>query len=183
MTLFITGGCKNGKSTFALSMAQRLPGPRTYVATLLPRDAEEWRCVENHRRARAGLDFVTRELPYFPSACLAERDGRGVYLVDSVTALLNNLMFPPDGEPDPAAGERVRAELGAFLDRAEHAVFVSDYIGSDGAAYSPLTERFRRELARTERFLAARCDAAAELCCGLPLWLKGGPILIPEEPT
>ncbi len=176
MTLFITGGCKNGKSTFALAAAQRLAGPgeRCYVATLLPRDAEERRCVENHRRARAGLDFLTRELPFAPSACLEERGGRGVYLVDSVTALLNNLMFPPGGEPDFSAGERVRRELAAFLDRAEHAVFVSDYIGSDGAEYSPLTERFRRELAETERFLAARCEAAAEICCGLPIWLKGG---------
>ncbi len=176
MTLFITGGCKNGKSTFALAAAQRLAGPgeRCYVATLLPRDAYEWRCVENHRRARAGLDFETLELPWSPSACLAIRGSRGVFLVDSVTALLNNLMFLYGSEPDPTAGEQVRRELGRILEEAEHAVFVSDYVGSDGAVYSPHTELFRRELAETERFLAARCEAAAEICCGLPIWLKGG---------
>lgn len=38
-------------------------------------------------------------------------DAGGVFLLDSVTALLANEMFPPDGPPDLCAGERVKADL------------------------------------------------------------------------
>ena len=144
MTVFITGGCKNGKSTFALQCALSLSErrPRYYVATMEPPcDADELERIRIHRAARAGKGFVTLE------------QGRNL--------------------PDETATERIAADLGTFLGAVEHAVVVSDYLYGDGIAYDPVTERYRRGLAYLDRFLAERCDCVVEICLGRPVAHKG----------
>lgn len=175
MTIFITGGCKNGKSTFALRQALRLSGdgPRWYVATMEPCDDDEWERVRIHQAARAGMGFVTLEQGRNLPACLEQTGGRGTFLLDSVTALLANEMFSPEGTVDEGAADRVEEDLNVFLARTEHAVVVSDYLYGDGRRYDPLSEQYRRSLARLDRFLARRCDCVAEICLGLPTVHKG----------
>ena len=175
MTIFITGGCKNGKSTFALRQALRLAGggPRCYVATMLPCDAHERECVRIHRAAREGMDFQTVEQGRNLSAILADADPQATYLIDSVTALLSNEMFPPDAAADTEAAARVEKELVRVLGAVRHCVVVSDYIYGDGGCYSELSEAFRRGLARLDCRLAAHCDCVVEICAGVPTVHKG----------
>ena len=175
MTIFITGGCKNGKSTFALRQALRLAGdgPRCYVATMLPCDAHEWECVRIHRAAREGMDFQTIEQGRNLSAILADADLEATYLIDSVTALLSNEMFPADGVADMDAAARVEADLARVLGAVRNCVIVSDYIYGDGGCYSELSEAFRRGLARLDCWLAANCECVIEMCAGVPTVHKG----------
>lgn len=175
MTIFINGGCKNGKSTFALNMAKRLAGnaPRYYVATMQPCDEKEWECVRTHRAARAGMGFETLEQGVNLPGCLDGAMLHGTFLVDSITALLANEMFRADGRMDRNAAERVAKDLTCFLASVKHAVFVSDYLDSDGRAYDPWSEHYRLGLARLDRLLARSCDCVAEICAGLPIVHKG----------
>lgn len=170
MTIFVTGGCKNGKSTYALKRAIALSeqGPRYYLATLVPRDHEQWACVKKHRAARAGFGFLTIECPTFLSGSLEEADTGGVFLLDSVTALLSNEMFSLDGTMDIAASDRIIRDLEVFLAAVRHAVIVSDYIYSDGMNYSQTTCAFGKALARIDCFLAQKCDCVVEICGGIP---------------
>ena len=167
-SIFVTGGCKNGKSTYALHRATELAedGPKYYIATLLPKDAEQHACVRRHRQARQGMGFFTVECPANLPPCPPNADPCGVFLLDSVTALLDNEMFAPDGTVDPTAADRVIAALDAFLRTVQYAVIVSDYIYSDGGDYSPTTRAYQKALARVDCFLAQKCDEVAELCAG-----------------
>ena len=171
MTIFVTGGCKNGKSTYALDQAARLGDhrPRYYIATLAPQDDEQWQCVRRHREAREGLDFLTVECPRFLLSSLENTDRNGVFLLDSVTALLTNEMFLADGTMNPAAVNRIIRDLDAFLTAVRHAVIVSDYIYSDGMDYTRTTRAFGKALARIDCFLAQRCDCVVEVCGGIPI--------------
>lgn len=173
MTVLITGGCKNGKSTFALRQALALAdgGPRYYVATMEPCDAEECRRVRTHQAARAGLGFVTLEQSRRLPEILHRADRQGTFLLDSVTALLANAMFGPAG--NPAAADRLESDLLQVLEGVRHLVAVSDYIYGDGRQYDAESERFCRGLVRLDRVLAARCDCVAELCLGQPTVHKG----------
>lgn len=167
-SIFVTGGCKNGKSTYALHQAMALAGsgPRYYIATLLPRDAEQQACVRRHQQARQGMDFLTVECPTNLPPCPPNADPNGVFLLDSVTALLDNEMFDPDGTMDPTAPDRVIAALDAFLNTVRHAVIVSDYIYGDGRDYGPTTQAYQKALSRVDCFLAQKCDQVAEICAG-----------------
>ena len=173
MTIFLSGGSKNGKSTLGERAARALAGegPLWYVATMIPHDEEDRARIRRHRQDREGCGFQTVEQGWDLSSCLAGRCG--TFLVDSVTALLANEMFPTNAQPDETATERIAADLGTFLGAVEHAVVVSDYLYGDGIAYDPVTERYRRGLAYLDRFLAERCDCVVEICLGRPVAHKG----------
>lgn len=174
MTIFISGGCKNGKSTYALKQALQLAGqgPRYYIATLDPKDDEQLACVKVHREARKGKGFITFESPVSLPACPEGADPCGVFLLDSVTALLFNEMFSSGGNMDPSAPERIIESLDRFLDTVKHAVLVSDYIYSDGMGYAPVTEAYARGLAQVDRFLTQKCERVVEICMGIPTVYK-----------
>jgi len=176
LKVFISGGCKNGKSTFAQRLARALAGggPLYYIATMEPRDREDEERIRRHRKEREGGGFVTVERPRDILRCLDFAEADAAFLLDSVTALLSNEMFPPpDCRVDAAAADRVAAGLLELGGRVRDIVFVSDFIYSDADLYDAATEEYRRGLAKIDRALAEDCDAAAELCAGNVVWHKG----------
>ena len=88
MTIFLSGGSKNGKSTLGERAARALAGegPLWYVATMIPHDEEDRARIRRHRQDREGCGFQTVEQGWDLSSCLAGRCG--TFLVDSVTCLL-----------------------------------------------------------------------------------------------
>ena len=90
-------------------------------------------------------------------------DPNGVFVLDSVTALLSNEMFRSDGSVDLEAPARVAAELTRFAEMTGSTVFVSDYIYSDAHLYDDLTESYRKGLAQCDRALAVACDKVLEV--------------------
>lgn len=174
MKIFISGGCKNGKSTLAETCACALAegGPLYYIATMIPHDEEDRARIRRHVAAREGKGFITIERGYDILKCLDEADPEGTFLLDSVTALVSNEMFH-DGIVDPYADMRTAEELCRFAEKVKHAVFVSDFIFSDDMHYDEYTEEYRRSLALCDRTLAALCDTAAEVCIGQQILYKG----------
>ena len=179
MNIFISGGCKNGKSTYAQHLAKKLSagGPLYYVATMIPHDEEDRARIRRHIDERAGWGFTTLECGLNILDCLQSASPEGAYLMDSVTALLANEMFRPDGSFDSDAPERVASELCTFAGRVAGAVFVSDYIYAEAALYDAFTETYLRGLALADRALAQTCDAVYECCTGNITVHKGELIL------
>ena len=191
MKIYISGGAKNGKSTIAQNEAVRLAAekavPLYYVATMVPSDDEDIARIERHRKEREGLGFETRERGKDISGLLGScEEAEGVFLLDSVTALLANAMFPPnasEGEPwfKPNAAEEVAEDLEAFLSKVENAILVSDYIfADDGMDDGADLENMRAEddavdysgtymrgLAYIDRRISGLCDELWEVSAGI----------------
>ena len=172
MHTFISGGCKNGKSWYAQRIAQTAGKPLYYVATMISTGEEDDQRIARHIRERDGWGFATLECGRDILSCLKDADCTGSFLLDSVTALLANEMFRPEGF-DPSAPERVAAELEAFARRTGSAVFVSDFIYGDAQRYDEWTEGYRRGLALIDRRLAACCDNVLEVSSGCVICHKG----------
>ena len=176
MIVFITGGAKNGKSSYAQRLAVRLSqgGPRYYIATMIPVDAEDRERIRRHIADRDGLGFETVECGRDILSCLPKVDPSGSFLLDSTTALLMNELFvPPDYHLDPEAGNRCAGEVAAFARSVANIVLVSDYIFSDAARYDETTEVYRKALAAIDRKLAAISDVVLELSAGNIIVHKG----------
>lgn len=173
MNILISGGCKNGKTAHALSLAEKLSAgnKKYYVAAMIPYDSEDQARIKKHIAEREGRGFVTLENGRDIAACLQKENG--VYVIDSVTALLTNEMFR-DGVVDTKAEDRCLSGLLAVAERAGHAIFVTDDIFCDAERYDAVTEGYRRTLAALNRALAAVCDTVIELCAGTMIFHKGG---------
>lgn len=170
MTYFISGGAKCGKSTLAqdLTVALAKGGKHYYVATLIPSGSEDDDRIKKHLADRDGMGFETVECFRNILDCLQTTDKDGVFLVDSVTALIQNSLFPVEKnyEMDLEAANRCADELVEFARTVRCAVFVSDYIYSDAERYSESTEMYRKCLADIDRRLAKTCDTVIEVSAG-----------------
>ena len=177
MTIFISGGAKNGKSTLAqdLTVALSKGGKHYYVATMISSGAEDDDRIRRHIADREGMGFETVECFRNIMDCLKIADKDGAFLVDSVTALIQNSLFPVEKnyEMDLNAANRCAEELVEFARTVRHAVFVSDYIYSDAEAFSESTEMYRKCLADIDRRLAAVCDTVIEVSAGQFIIHKG----------
>ena len=183
MNIFISGGCKNGKSYHAQELARDMAReeslPLYYLATMIPTDEEDRARIRRHLSERDGWGFETIEQGrnicevLTGSTLSGEKvSPEGVFLLDSVTALLSNEMFLPDGFMDESAGERLAAELADFAAKTGNTVFVSDYIYSDARTFDRYTESYRRALALIDRTLAALCDRVIEVSYGFKYLYK-----------
>ena len=177
MTFFISGGAKNGKSTLAqdLTVALANGGKHYYVATMISTGAEDDDRIRRHIADRDGMGFETVECFRNILDCLKVADKDGVFLVDSVTAMVQNSLFPVEKnyEMDLEAAKRCGDELVAFADQVRHVVYVSDYIYSDAERYSESTEAYRKSLADVDRRLAQVCDTVVEVSAGQYFIHKG----------
>ena len=177
MTYFISGGAKCGKSSLAqeLTVALAKGGKRYYVATLIPSGAEDDERIRRHLEDRDGMGFETVECFRNIMDCLQKADHRGAFLVDSVTSLIQNALFPAEKgyEMDIPGANRCADELVEFAKTVRHGVFVSDYIYADAESYSESTEAYRKCLASIDRRLAKVCDAVIEVTAGQPIIHKG----------
>ncbi len=170
MTFFISGGAKNGKSTLAQNLTVSLANgdKHYYVATMISTGEEDDDRIRRHIEDRAGLGFETVECFRNILDCLNVADKDGVFLVDSVTAMVQNALFPVERnyEMDLEAARRCCDELIAFAKQVRHVVYVSDYIYSDAERYSESTESYRKCLADVDRRLAKICDTVVEVSAG-----------------
>ena len=166
MKIFISGGCKNGKSYHAQWLAKQMQSnrPLYYIATMRSSDREDDERIVRHRAERDGWGFITVEQWQNIENILETCDPGGSFLLDSLTALLANEMFAPDGAVHSHAWEKIAAGLTKILERISNIVVVSDYIYSDAALYDPLTEQYRKSLAALDRLAARHCDAVFEVC-------------------
>ncbi len=179
MNILISGGCKNGKSIYAQELARQMAEeqqvPLYYLATMIPVDDEDRERIRRHLAEREGWGFETIEqglnICHALSDTAQTAEGHsiskeGVFLLDSVTALLSNEMFRADGTVDFNAPQRVASQLAEFAQATGNTVFVSDYIYSDANLFDSYTESYRKGLAYIDRSLAAICHQTIEVLFG-----------------
>jgi adenosylcobinamide kinase/adenosylcobinamide-phosphate guanylyltransferase len=169
--IFISGGCKNGNSTLAQILCSLNPPPLYYIATMEPKDAEDGERIERHIKNREGMGFITCEVPRDVKRIL-DLDLSGSFLLDSVTALLENEMF--SANINFMAAEKIAGELSSILMRIKNIVIVSDYIYSDANKFMDLTETYRKSLAKIDRLCARECEIVLEAVGGIFIAHKGG---------
>jgi len=172
MRIFISGGCKNGKSFYAQRLAHaqfslrrtpRQAGSLFYVATMRSVDSEDDERIARHRREREGWGFTTIEQPFDIEEILEKCSCGDSLLLDSLTALLANEMFPPGGKVNDLAAKKIAGGLRRVTDSVKNIVIISDFIYSDALLFDPLTEKYREQLARIDRAAAAACDVVLEI--------------------
>lgn len=174
-TIFITGGARSGKSTFAEKRAMEYGAPLGYLATAQALDDEMDLRVRLHRERR-GTEWSTIEEPIHLSQALARCDGQyRAILVDCVTLWLSNMLFACEDAPERVE-ERVQEDLqrlqGTLHGMVTPVILVSNEVGMGIVPDNALARMFRDMAGRANQTLAATADEVHVVISGIPLRLK-----------
>ena len=96
--LFVTGGCRSGKSSFALDYANRHFIKKVYLATSLALDDEMKARIKRHQEQR-GSDWITvEEAKKVSQAISSLSEDIDVILLDCLTMWISNLLLEGQGQ-------------------------------------------------------------------------------------
>lgn len=175
MIVYISGGCKNGKSGIAEKIAYSLKEnnkPFYYIATMCPTDEEDEKRIKKHREDRKNLFFETIEIQQNIKDLENICDLKGTFLIDSVTALLANEMFL-NGNVINDAYKKVCDDLLYIICKMKNVVMVSDYIFSDSMKYDYITNQYKKGLAFIDKNCVKKSDILIEICYNNIIFHKG----------
>jgi len=169
MLTLIIGGAGSGKSLFAEALLQKCAGPRLYIATMQPLDAESRRRIARHRLQREGKGFLSLECYTGLKGAAEKLPFYGGILLECAGNLLANELFSPEGGGAPA----VREGIQALRQRCFELIVVTNEVFSGGTDYEGDTLHWLWELAMLNRALAGEAERVVEVICGCPNVLKG----------
>ena len=167
--VYVTGGARCGKSSFALRLAAGYD-KRVFLATAEPFDDEMQSRIGKHREERGG-QFITVEEPLYPEEALRNLPaGTEVVLLDCLTVWAGNLMhyFEDEG----VITKRIDCFLEALRQPPCDIILVSNEVGMGIVPENAMARRFRDIAGIVNQNVASVATEAYLLCSGLPLRLK-----------
>lgn len=176
--LFITGGCRSGKSAWAQRFAEKISPHRLYLATAVlhdPTDQEMQERVRLHQEAR-GQGWRTHEAGFDEKNMLADalhdicRPGESL-LFDCLTLWCAGRMQGDEAPPDFAAA--CDSLLRALWELPCPVIIVSNELGMGITPASAAGRNFRDMAGLANQKAAAKATAALLMVSGIPLLLKG----------
>lgn len=168
---FILGGCRSGKSGFALKTAnETTAAQRIFIATSVPFDEEMQGRVKRHRGER-GAGWTTVEAPLTLPEAIAEhaREDR-VILADCLTLWVSNLLLELQ---DPV---KVEGRIPPLVDAARSApgslILVSNEVGSGVVPENRLARQFRDLAGFANQAMGAAAERVVWVVAGIPVNVK-----------
>jgi adenosylcobinamide kinase/adenosylcobinamide-phosphate guanylyltransferase len=169
--VFIIGGARSGKSSFALrkALAESDEKSRVYIATAQALDEEMEERIEKHKMDR-GSAWATCEAPLHLGR--AVRAACGVYavaLIDCLTLWLSNLLC---SNLDPGEAEADFLDALGGPDRPIDIFVVSNEVGMGIVPENEMARQFRDAAGRLHQRLAGLADEVYLMATGIPLKIK-----------
>lgn len=168
--ILVLGGCRSGKSSHALQLAESMGPRRIFAATCVPHDKEMQRRVDLHRRER-GDSWTTREVPLDLAGTIRKTcSSADVVLVDCLTLWLSNMLMESDDEA--RIKESIRDLAEAVRSAACGVILVSNEVGAGIVPENRLARHYRDLAGWTNQAMAAACDRVIWTVAGIPVTIK-----------
>ncbi len=170
-TTLILGGCRSGKSSHALHLADRMGNARKiFLATCIPQDDEMHQRVSRHQAER-GKNWTAVETPLFlPETIRDISPNADVLLVDCLTLWVSNLMMEhADPEAIPTQTRRL---IESLQTAACPVILVTNEVGAGIVPDNQLARQFRDATGQVNQQIAACADQVIWMVAGIPVKIK-----------
>jgi len=165
--IYISGGQKSGKTTFAQDMALRLSNNPVYLATSRVWDEDHKKRIERHQADRGSEWTNIEEEKYLSKHIL---NGKTV-LVDCITLWMTNFFFDNEQDVDKSIDE-AQKELTSLFKQDATFIVVSNEIGMGGSPADKMAFHFTDMLGLMNQFIAKRADEVFITFSGIPMQIK-----------
>jgi len=173
--IFVIGGAKSGKSSFALKEASKIAGPKAYIATAEALDDEMHTRIEDHKLER-GSDWQTYEENLKVSETLKDLDGKySAVILDCLTIWLSNLLVRSDmDDPEHKTIHEAIEGLTAGLKKIDdmQLFIVSNEVGTGIVPENRIARQFRDLAGKLNQKVAEIADEVYLVVAGIPLKIK-----------
>ncbi len=169
----VVGGCRSGKSRYALEMAEKVDANRQiFIATCQPHDDEMRERVEKHRQQRSDT-WLTVEAPLkLPEAIGSHASPDTVVVVDCLTLWISNILLQP-GDTRANDWETQAVRLVKGLSEANGPVIlVSNEVGTGIVPENRLARMFRDATGAVNQQVAAVAGSVIWMVAGIPVKIK-----------
>jgi adenosylcobinamide kinase/adenosylcobinamide-phosphate guanylyltransferase len=141
--IFVIGGCRSGKSQYALDTAEQMPGEKKiFIATCLPRDDE-----------------------------MKQRMKATVILVDCLTLWITNIMLETGEEQKIES--HVSKLINALATAECPVILVSNEVGTGIVPENKLARQFRDDMGQVNQAVAHYANKVVWMVAGIPVTIKG----------
>ncbi|OGS19532.1 MAG: hypothetical protein A2219_02285 [Elusimicrobia bacterium RIFOXYA2_FULL_50_26] len=170
MIIFLTGGARSGKSTFALKLADGLGTKTAFLATGQAHDAEMERRIALHKKVRP-RHWITIEEPLHISHALETMNPKiQVIIIDCLTLLISNLLLA--GKSEKLIIKEIKSSLKIMKKSDFTTIIVSNEVGCGIVPENKLARDFRDIAGAVNQLAAQASDKAYTLISGFPVQLK-----------
>lgn len=168
--ILITGGCRSGKSRYALTLARSFSGEKLYVATAEALDSEMVERIAKHQQER-GNEWESHEEPIELLQVFKRLENRsGVLILDCLTLWLSNLLLKNFDQ------EHILQESALLMDQSERMqcqlIFVTNEVGAGIVPENKLAREFRDIVGAANQLVAERCDEVIHMVSGISVTIK-----------
>ena len=169
-TLFIIGGARSGKSSYALELGSGFPGRKGFIATAEAFDEEMKERISLHQTTRP-LEWETIEEPVDLGKRLQNIAGLyDVVIVDCLTLWLSN-MLGRGGD-----SEHIKTAVGHLTsvlnDLSYKVIIVSNEVGLGIVPENKIARLFRDLGGWMNQKVASVADEVYLVTCGIPMRIK-----------
>ncbi len=170
-TILVIGGCRSGKSRYALELAEKISGSkRIFIATCMPLDDEMKERIDRHKKER-DKSWTTIEVPVELSEVINEKSREGdVILVDCLTLWINNLLM--ETESTDIIYDRIQKLIIALEEAECPIILVSNEVGAGIVPENRLARLFRDYAGFVNQKVAACTDRVIWMVAGIPVVIK-----------
>jgi adenosylcobinamide kinase/adenosylcobinamide-phosphate guanylyltransferase len=169
--ILITGGCRSGKSRFALDYANQYFSKKLYLATCEALDEEMAQRIEHHQKMRSP-EWQTIEEPIeIVNKIRRYGDEVDVILLDCITLWLSNLLMRRKN--DSEIMEEVSRLIDTMEEKRTSSILVSNEVGLGIVPVDPLSRRFRDLSGMANQKIAEVVNTVILMVSGIPIFLKG----------
>lgn len=168
MIIFITGGARSGKSSYAQSLALSLTPNPVYVATAKKWGGDFDDRIKRHQSER-GKEWTSIEVEKHVSKAAIENK---TCVIDCVTLWLTNFFIEYKNEIGQSLVE-FKTEIDALHLMQGTFIIVSNEIGMGVHAETEIGRKFTDLQGWANQYVAAKAEEVTLMISGIPLKIKG----------
>ncbi|WP_370224677.1 bifunctional adenosylcobinamide kinase/adenosylcobinamide-phosphate guanylyltransferase [Cytobacillus sp.] len=184
--IFISGGVRSGKSSFAertaAGLAMKSEGKLHYIAAGKAYDPEMEARIQRHQdyREKSGLSWTTWEKPSELEEISGNFNNQDIVLFDCLTTLLNNELFRAEDDwrnrefQESLSFDILRA-ITEIRKNCRYLIVVSNEVLNEPIGKNELVITYSKILGTLHRNIVGMADEAYLVEAGIPIQMKGEP--------
>jgi len=173
--ILITGGARSGKSSYALSIAEKISDKRIFIATCPNLDSEMSERIRRHIREREGRGWQTIEEKTELGDLFPEKVRKmDVVVIDCITLWVNNILYMlgennvDDHEIQKLCGLWIKK----MMQYSGTVICVTNEVGMGIVPENKLARKYRDLVGSCNQLLGKAADEVILVSCGIPLSVK-----------